>query len=264
MATQITVPTLDDIDWSKIKTSGKLQKTWKGKDGQPGSQDFCHVFFEDGKTKFAVSLTKLKSRYGVQNYQDGKNYSISFNPTADQITEIKNKLEAPLRKVLFDNRRTAMRSSAILAETDNQALFDMVRILTKPGKDKADGQGRWDPTFGPIQVPTKTRSKQTILDPAWCEIIGLNGKEYAFMSVDDKEFEDVIIELDQVTVKPNEASCKWVLRRGVVKDSAPPRYVSKRKLTQEEVPAPVPAQAAPAAAPAEEPAAKKRALPAKA
>lgn len=289
----VIIPSYTDDDCFKGLQCKRDSRSWDftnaNKEAIKGKENFivCSVKDGAGSRKLMATIAGLTktTRNGITSMAGSRTSWIDVELTPAESESIIKNFDDKLKKHIFDNRRTLCAGTELAQSEDISEWKTSFHGLMKKGKVKVkkDSTGkelpvdpeapieRWSDSVH-LTVPMKNgANKQKMVDPAKCRIIDDDGKPYAWAMLQDKKFEEIIVELEKITVKNTELKTHWTARCLNVQGKSEPIYTGKRKITQVETSTPAPAVSAPAAAAApapapasdkvEEPAAKKQALP---
>lgn len=273
------VENYDEVDWSSL-TMAKDQKSWEFmKDGKKvsGSQKWVEVYMANGE-KLAFNFPKMHISKELYVSPDQK-MSASFDVDEKFSAEVEAKLDSKLKAMLFRDRKNLFGPNTQLGKmTIIEQFMGYKGVISKGNQrdEKDESKGFWPDSIR-AAIPTKKRGKQVVPDESMCQIFDTSDKPYGYANLDQRSYEDVILQVDKIVYDDTTASVRLIWRRGtVVGQKAGPLAPKKRKGVSQDEPTTTttqpPAAATPADAPAtantpaanasttEEPPSKKRAL----
>jgi hypothetical protein len=224
---------LADIDRTKLILSDKLTKKWSWmQDGKmnSGSRDYAEVYYGNTGEKLVIILNDLRTPMGIQTSVKYKTGFMSFKLTTEQSTEIRQKIDEQLFKLVFDKRVSHMKGKGARIQHPSEMRM-MFQGLVKDGDPKAEGSAECWPDQITCTVPTKKKGQQVVLDENVCVVEDLDGKPYSWMALDGKLMKEVAIEISEIRID-KEICVKTKIRLLVPDAKTIPRVMTKRKLQQ--------------------------------
>jgi hypothetical protein len=222
----VAVP-LEEVDTKSITITEEIKKTWSWKDtdGKKNTRTVSLVEVGyDGKP-FSFEMSKVRSNQGVQISTKFGSIFMSLNLTDEQSQLITEKIDNPLRNLLFKKRSVLFKQGDKMTHVSEMIMFTG---LVKKGDPKNDGTGKNWPDQLTITVPSKKERGQPVIDSSVVSVEDIDGNALPFNAV-EKDIEEVIIEVMKIDLG-KDFTVRGRFRLIVSSGKAAVKVVSKRKL----------------------------------
>jgi hypothetical protein len=230
----ISIP-LSELDPMKFMFSEKKTKSWNFKNKktgkqQSGSKTYVELYYEKPGQKLCFVINDVKSFNGIQSTDNFKRGFMSINLKEDKLKEIEKYFDTPVFNLAFQNRKELLKNARNVTQPAEMRV--LYHGIVTPGKEKKDSPGeKWDDQLT-CSVNMKKKGQQPVVDENSCVIEDLEGRPYAWSTLDGKPLKEVAIEVDQVVFGDN-IKVQGTYRLIVPEGQEAPKVTTKRRMEQQ-------------------------------
>lgn len=250
----IAIP-IQELDPHKFMFSAKKERTWNFKDkktgnNRSGKQIYAEVYYEKPGQKLCFMMEDLRSFSGIQTTDSFKRGFMSINLKGDRSGQLYNAVDKPIFSLCYENRHLFMPDIAHTIVSPEMLMLLYKGVVSK-GKKKKDSDEFWDDSLT-CNVPMKKKGQQVVVDDNLCQVEDMDGRPYAWSSLDGKTLKEVAVEVDKVTFDSgkNTVRVNCTYRLIVPDEKARPKVTTRRRLEQKSASKAVPEGGIPSAHPA--------------